>query len=242
MKTTLLTVILALLTVIGYTQSDTIYFDQDWKKCNRNNAKYYRLILEDGKKYIVKDMYINNYPQMIAVCSSVNPLIKDGKCNFFDESGVKTSEGTYTNNKESGIWIWWEDNGKDSTVAEYKSDGTRTYTRFSRNYMNKNDNGVYELVDEMPSFPGGYSEMTKFISKKFKLPKKDKKNGVKGIFYISFVVDEEGNIINPVIKKSISKTCDEEALRIMRKMPKWTPGKLDGKIVKVRINVPIRIK
>jgi TonB family protein len=241
MKFLLLTLILSVRGIYCFAQNDTIYFDKDWKICNKENANYYRLSEKKGEAYIVTDYYMSNKPQMVAVCSSIVPEIKNGKCTRYYENGLKDCEGMYTNNKETGTWTWWDEDGMDSTIAEYRADGTRNFTRLSRGFKSENENGVYEMVDEMPMYPGGYNKMNEFIAAEFKLPKEDKKAGTKGTFYISFVVDENGNIINPVIKKSLSKTCDEEALRMVRKMPKWIPGKLNGRNVKVKVNIPIKI-
>src|ERR1035437_1956525 len=81
-----------------FSQTDTLFFDKDWKKCIRSDAEFYRLITRSGTDYIVKDSYINNKPQMIAVCSVLEPLIKDGKCTFYDKNGLRTKTGTYNNN------------------------------------------------------------------------------------------------------------------------------------------------
>lgn len=121
-----------------FGQKDTTFFDKNWKKCNRSEAEYFRTVKKEGENYSVTDHYLSNQPQMIATCSQLDPLIKNGKCSFFDSSGFKTSEGNYMNNKPLGKWIWWDEESKDSTIVEYKPDGTKNFIRLNKNLIKKN--------------------------------------------------------------------------------------------------------
>lgn len=102
------------------------------------------------------------------------------------------------------------------------------------------DNTVYTIIQKMPTFPGGEAAMMKFISDNIKYPPMAKEAGIKGTVFVTFVVDREGNITNPQIMKGIGGGCDEEALRVIKMMPKWSPGEQNGKKVLVKINVPIK--
>lgn len=106
-----------------------------------------------------------------------------------------------------------------------------------------NDTTIYTIVEEMPKFPGGEAEMMKFIQKNLIYPKTELDGGFGGTIYISFVVNKDGNVSNFKIIKpsSIYKAYDNEALRVVKLMPKWEPGKNNGKVVRVRYNLPIRI-
>lgn len=118
---------LLLLTNLCHGQSDTIFYDQDGAISKRNIAKYYRLSIKDGTHYIAKDYFINNVLQMVAVYTSLDPDIKDGKCIEYNEKGKKISSGFFTENKPTGIWTYYDENGKDSTIYEYQKDGTLFY-------------------------------------------------------------------------------------------------------------------
>lgn len=92
----------------------------------------------------------------------------------------------------------------------------------------------------MPKFTGGEAEMAKYLTNHLKYPEKAKKEGIKGTVFVSFIIDEEGTVKEPTVVKGIGGGCDEEALRIISAMPKWTPGSINGKKIPVKIVLPIK--
>lgn len=94
-------------------------------------------------------------------------------------------------------------------------------------------------VEEMPQFPGGDKALIEFIKNELKYPPEAMKNGEQGRVVVQFTVDTLGNVVNPKVLKSVSPSLDREALRIVSKMPKWTPGKLAGKVVNVKYCIPV---
>ncbi len=100
----------------------------------------------------------------------------------------------------------------------------------------------YTIVEEMPEFSGGEKEMVSFIKSNLRYPEKAMKHQISGKVYVSFVVDEDGSIVNSRILRGIGGGCDEEALRVVNSMPKWKPGRQGGRIVKVIYNLPIVFK
>ena len=108
------------------------------------------------------------------------------------------------------------------------------------------DNTVYDLVaiQEQPGFPGGDGELFKFLQKNIQFPQVEKENGIQGKVFITFVVDKDGSVVNVEVYKGLKggPGCDKEALRVVKMMPKWSPGKQNGKSVKVRYILPIHFK
>lgn len=98
------------------------------------------------------------------------------------------------------------------------------------------------LVEKKPEYLGGEAAMYKFINKHIKYPKKARKEGIEGIVYVQFIIDKEGNITKAKVIKGIGYGCDEEALRVVNKMPKWTPGTQRGKPVQVTFTLPFNFK
>jgi protein TonB len=96
------------------------------------------------------------------------------------------------------------------------------------------------LVDQMPQFPGGEREMLKFIKMNLRYPLSAQENGVQGTVLLNFVVNREGKIINLKVVKGIGFGCDEESIRVIEKMPIWSPGKQRGQTVLVSFTMPIR--
>lgn len=98
------------------------------------------------------------------------------------------------------------------------------------------------VVDVMPQYPGGDRELLKFIAQSIKYPTDAQEAGVQGRVICSFVVDKKGNIVEPKIIRGIDPSLDAEALRVIGMMPRWTPGRQDGKEVRVLYTVPITFR
>ena len=96
------------------------------------------------------------------------------------------------------------------------------------------------IVEQMPQFPGGEKEMLKFIYDNLKYPLLAQEMGVSGTVIINFVIDREGQITNIKVSRSIGGGCDEEAIRVLGKMPRWSPGRQGGKTVRVSYTLPFK--
>ena len=99
--------------------------------------------------------------------------------------------------------------------------------------------GTFDVVENMPVFPGGEQELMNFLMKNVKYPKEATDKGTEGRVIVQFVVDKDGSVINPKVVKSVSPELDQEALRVVKMMPKWQPGKQNGEIVPVRFAIPV---
>ena len=101
-------------------------------------------------------------------------------------------------------------------------------------------NKVYMIVEQQPEFPGGVTAMMKFISQNMRYPATARRMGTEGSVFVEFVVDQAGNITSAKTIKGIGAGCDEEAVRVINKMPAWKPGKQNGKPVRVRFVLPLK--
>ena len=101
---------------------------------------------------------------------------------------------------------------------------------------------VFHVVEQMPQFPGGPAAMMKFIADSLRYPSVACESRIEGRVVVQFVVDCEGNILNPLVVWSVDPLLDREAIRLVKLMPKWIPGRQNGKPVCVIYNVPIRFK
>ncbi len=101
---------------------------------------------------------------------------------------------------------------------------------------------AYDIVDVMPQFPGGMNAMMKFVSDNVKYPKEAEKKKLEGKSAIHFIVEKDGSISNVSVKKSSHPILDQEAMRVVKSMPKWIPGKLKGKAVRVKFIIPIAFR
>ncbi len=98
---------------------------------------------------------------------------------------------------------------------------------------------IYTVVEKQPTFPGGPSALQDYIRRNQIYPEAAKKANISGRVFVAFIVNTDGSIQNVDLLKGIGMGCDEEAIRLVKRMPKWIPGKLDSKIVRVKYNLPI---
>lgn len=176
-------------------------------------------------------------PKFIEMTKFVPPtIVDDSKVN--DEEQMVTMEEVAK--------------GKDA-IGKYKVENGSTDPDAVRkdieSIMTPTDKGgrakepeTFRVVEVMPQFPGGETEMYRFISANLKYPVVDQEMGTQGRVSIQFVVSKTGEIINLVILKGISPTCDKEAMRVIKSMPKWIPGKQSGNPVQVYYIIPIVFK
>ena len=101
---------------------------------------------------------------------------------------------------------------------------------------------IFTVVEQQAEFTGGYEAMAKFLQKNLKYPAAPRRMGIEGSVFVGFVVDREGNISDITIVKGIHADCDKEAIRVVKMMPNWKPGKQNGRAVKSRFVLPIKFK
>ena len=101
------------------------------------------------------------------------------------------------------------------------------------------DGKAYDVVEEMPQYPGGIEAMMTFLRDNLKYPAELAEQNIQGRVIVQFVVDKEGNVTNPTVMRSVDPQLDAEALRVVKAMPKWTPGKVGGKAVNVKYTLPV---
>lgn len=97
-------------------------------------------------------------------------------------------------------------------------------------------------VQEQPDFPGGMGKMYEYLQKNTKYPDMEFDAGIQGKVYVEFVVDKDGSVEDVKIRRGVSPGLDKEALRAVKSMPKWSPGKMNGKAVKCRFTIPVDFK
>ena len=101
---------------------------------------------------------------------------------------------------------------------------------------------VFDEVDEMPQFPGGMAGLMQYLSTNVRYPEDAKESGAQGRVIVSFFVEKDGSISNARVTKPTYSSLDEEALRVISAMPKWTPGKQNGEAVRVKYSIPVSFR
>lgn len=98
---------------------------------------------------------------------------------------------------------------------------------------------IFTIVENQPEFPGGMEALYKYLAQNIKYPQLARDNNITGKVYVTFVVEKDGSIANPKVLRDIGGGCGAEAIRVVKSMPKWTPGKQRGKAVRVQFNLPV---
>ncbi len=101
------------------------------------------------------------------------------------------------------------------------------------------DNVVFVIVENKPEFPGGDQALMKYIAENIKYPVIAQENGIQGRVICQFVVNKDGSIVDIDVVRSVDPSLDKEAIRVIKSMPKWKPGKQRGKAVRVKFTLPI---
>ena len=104
------------------------------------------------------------------------------------------------------------------------------------------ENKVFDVVEQMPSFPGGMGALMSWLSQNIKYPVIAAENGVQGRVIVQFVVEKDGSITDVKVAKSVDPSLDKEAARVVKSMPHWIPGKQNGSAVRVKYTVPVTFK
>ena len=136
-------------------------------------------------------------------------------------------------------------NVQESTIQSNEDKGQAVEIKYVPEVVEEEEveeQQIFQVVEEMPEFPGGMAECLKFLAKNIKYPTIAQENGVQGRVIVQFVVNQDGSIVDPVVVRSVDPYLDKEALRVIQMMPKWKPGKQRGKAVRVKYTVPVTFK
>ena len=101
---------------------------------------------------------------------------------------------------------------------------------------------VFDVVEQMPQFPGGPNALFEYLSKNIKYPVVAEENGIQGRVIVTFVVERDGSITDVKVAKSVDPSLDKEAQRVVKSMPHWIPGKQNGSAVRVKYTVPVTFR
>ena len=227
-----------------------------------SNIKYPQDAIDEGKEgrvfvsfVVEKDGWVSNVKVLKGVCESIDeeaarvvrgmprwkPGMKDGKPARVSFQLPVTFKLDQMNNEHKTIVrtvIAEDESGKHSTKSS-----TATYPDEPiKDNMKPNKDGVYQIVEEMPQFPGGEKALMEYIAKNLTYPQEARDKGVEGRVFIGMVIEKDGSVSNVKVLRGISQECDAEAVRVISSLPKWKPGKMKGEPVQVSYQIPINFK
>ncbi len=133
------------------------------------------------------------------------------------------------------------DSPKESVKSANDQGGNEKTSSAPVSKQGDKDN-VFTVVEKMPSYPGGIDKMIQFLSMNIKYPEDAKAKGIEGTVFVTFIVKDDGTVSNVKILRGIDKSCDMEAIRVVKMMPKWIPGEQKGEKVNVAYSLPVKYK
>ena len=160
-------------------------------------------------------------------------LYQDGKY-FYDEEIVNCPTGKEP--LQIGIYRYVN---KTVPVIQFNTSSASVVNTIPNK---ADDNKVYDVVEQMPSFSGGPSALMQYLSSNIKYPVKAEEKKIQGRVVCTFVVERDGSITDVRVVNSVDPSLDKEAIRVVKSMPKWIPGRANGKPVRVKYTVPVTFR
>ena len=192
----------------------------------KKGAKYKHNKRPDARFSLMS--YCMVFSLLFGLCSwKTNKAVKDSSASIEKEQVQKPIEAK-----------------KDSSIAE-KPEILELVINIEEEEKEDAGNGESELfviTNELPEFPGGDKALYEYINKNLKYPKEAIEADIEGLVVVRFNVDKEGEINNIEVVKSLGSGCDEEVIRVVREMPKWTPGKIQDQYIDSKQFLPISFR
>lgn len=176
----------------------------------------------------------------VAVVAFATPKAESLSREIEHESDAIVSSVVKSTSDKAALVAQGKTSGEETVNAMGRADDTLISNDLQR--MTSTDDDVYDVVEKMPEFPGGMAELMKYLNSNIKYPVEAHKAGIQGRVVVSFVVNKDGTVKDAKIVRSVDKSIDAEALRVISAMPKWQPGYQDGKAVSVRYTVPVTFR
>jgi TonB family protein len=233
--------------------------DEDWEVTKIGaSAKYYRIIKEDTDYFLKSDSV-----QMTGSFKDYAQTIKEGEFVYYNEQGHITIRSNHKNGKFHGLYSSYYPTGELHYTENYENDRLQgdfivyyengavrrkeTYldgkVKFKACYLENGKKTKYFQFAIPAAAKGGSEAVKKYIVRNLYYPDEAVDKKIEGKVYIKFLVSKTGDITDVTVKKSSGYAIlDEEAVRIIKEMPKWSPAHLDGEIVESNFSIPISFK
>jgi len=220
--------------------TDKLYvFDANWKGTDVQHAQYLLRIKKISDSTWQWDTY-NILGPLIKTELFKDPdgNVAEGQVYFYNASGSIDSIHNYKNGLAHGEWYYKNDTGRVTIVKVFSNGILREERNLIMEDSINNLRGTNEkegdskTIEKESEFPGGQQGWAKYLNKSVLYPDRAYNNKIQGMVQVQFIIDTNGNVIEPRIAKSVEFSLDEEALRLIRRSPKWIPAEQKGRKVK----------
>lgn len=247
-KRNIFILITCLFTFYGWSQQqvDTTYYDAHNKRvAHKSQARTYKTNIRTGiyeveTKYTIDDVKISetNYMQVWDTKERDSVMWWHGTYREWHSLGQLKTEANYNMGRLDKDLKTYYINGKLRRHDIYDNDSLT----IGKCFNNKGEPVNYFPYMVQPEYPKGQAALFNFLSDNIKYPKKARINGIEGTVYVGFVVDVDGEIIDVDIKRGVHSTINSEAVRVVKMMPPWKPGQIDGEYVRVPYTLPVKFR
>ena len=184
--------------------------------------------------------YYNTINKMLNVESSDNKSPHEGEASdSIAYSPSSSSSNNYTVNNQSNAETEEEYDGPVYEEEEVEDNYSSNETAMNEESSYSDENNINDRVEVMPEFPGGAQALSNYLNTNVKYPKIAEEEGVQGEVVVSFIVERDGSITDVRVIKAVHRALDVEAMRVVRNMPKWTAGTINGEVVRTQYTLPI---
>jgi TonB family protein len=217
----------------GEEQGEALYYNRYGKLSQQGT-------FENGKRKGLWKTYAEDGGELSSEITYLNDMY-EGDARYYNKGKI-VSEGKYSKGERVLDWKYYDPRGK----LKYSSDYGYSFDAKEEMHSSydapavKNGETVYAIIEQMPMFPGGESMMMEFIQKNINYPREAREGGFSGTVYINFVVENTGEISKVRVLRGAQKQLNEESMRIVKSMPRWSPGLQSGRPVAVSFNLPIK--
>lgn len=237
----LFTLLISFFTGIVFGQDTTFYDIEGNQTKSIASCHHYEIIERDASdtnKVVLRAYFKSGQMKSL---TNYNPYSKkklNGKFQEWFENGQIRKDIEYKDDNYDGNLLTYWENGQLKRKDSYQ-DGKWLEGKC---WNAKGKEVKYFNYEVMPIYKGGEDELFRYIGKNTYYPQKERKSGIQGTVYIQFVVDKDGSVTNVRVLRGVSEGLDEEAVRIVSSLPKWTPAYLDGEPVTIKYVLPIKFK
>lgn len=263
MKRTILTSIILILIALSVQSQkvhDTVFMDKNWTECSRENYTYFRIKTETKDGYFLKDYYKSGQLQSEGYYLKDKDDTKEGPFKYYYDNGNIKIECNYNKGELEGEWKTYYPSGQlhysqyftayelNGTLKVYYENGNPKREELYKDgnltssicYKIDGSPDAYTPFTQYPEFIGGDKARIQFLVDNIVYPRKARQKNISGMVYVTFFVDEEGTVQDVSILKGVHPLLDNEAIRVVSKMPSWIPGKIDGENARIQFNMPLK--
>lgn len=235
-------IVLSAFFTLNAVGQDTSYFDNNGVRVSSLAASDFYQInrpIRDGTtKEAIITYYKSGQLRSEGQYSDTGGAVGEGHYKLYYPDGRLHQDIVYKSGKFNGPLLTYWENGKPKRIDNYRNGifvSGECFDSLGRTT-------VHTVFEEMPVFPGGESGLMQFLKEEIRYPNKARKKGIQGKVVIGFVVNANGSVSHVKIVESANEELDKEAERVVQKMPRWKPGKHDGKDVNVYYELPVQFR